>query len=160
MGGDCQVLLIDFEYSEYSFLAFDIGNHWNEWSGFDCDWEVFPGPDQQARFISQYLNAACTPGSGYMTGRADCAANGRADAVAKLVAEANVFSMVSHLYWGTWAVVQSVYSDKACSGESCGENEFDYLAYSKRRLSRLAEVQQAVLAEHLPVAAGGPDHDL
>ena len=30
--------IIDFEYGGYNYRGFDLGNHFNEWAGFDCDY--------------------------------------------------------------------------------------------------------------------------
>ena len=40
-----------------------------------------------------------------------------------LMAEANVFALTSHVYWGVWALIQARYSPI----------EFDYLKYSSMR---------------------------
>lgn len=42
----------------------------------------------------------------------------------RLVAEANVYALASHLYWGVWALVQARYSTV----------DFDYMAFSRLRL--------------------------
>lgn len=34
------------------------GNHFNEWAGFDCKWERYPSPEQQASFLRAYLRCA------------------------------------------------------------------------------------------------------
>ena len=33
-----EIQLTTFEYTEYNFRGFDIGNHFNEWAGFECNW--------------------------------------------------------------------------------------------------------------------------
>jgi ethanolamine kinase len=40
-----------------------------------------------------------------------------------LSAEANVFALASHVYWGVWAIVQARYSPI----------DFDYMSYSSMR---------------------------
>ena len=77
---DLPVQLIDFEYGCYSFRGFDwgtlpsmephisslcspstahctAGNHFNEWAGFDCEWEHFPTQREQEVFLRAYLEA-------------------------------------------------------------------------------------------------------
>lgn len=48
---------IDFEYGAYNPRGFDIGNHFNEWAGFDCDYALYPDELQQRRFLRNYLTA-------------------------------------------------------------------------------------------------------
>ncbi|KAF5832967.1 kinase-like domain-containing protein [Dunaliella salina] len=45
---------IDFEYSAPSYRGFDLGNHFNEYAGFDCDYSRYPGPEAQALFFWHY----------------------------------------------------------------------------------------------------------
>ncbi|GFR49956.1 hypothetical protein Agub_g12064 [Astrephomene gubernaculifera] len=52
-GGELQ--FIDFEYSCYGIRGFDLGNHFNEYAGFDCDYGRFPTPQQQKLFFRHYL---------------------------------------------------------------------------------------------------------
>ena len=33
--------VIDFEYGGYNYRGFDLGNHFNEWAGFDCEYERY-----------------------------------------------------------------------------------------------------------------------
>ncbi|MBA0821105.1 hypothetical protein Goarm_017981, partial [Gossypium armourianum] len=33
-----KLYLIDFEYGSYNYRGFDIGNHFNEYAGYDCDY--------------------------------------------------------------------------------------------------------------------------
>jgi hypothetical protein len=42
----CNLLLtdklyfIDFEYGSYSYRGYDIANHFNEYAGFDCEYDL------------------------------------------------------------------------------------------------------------------------
>ncbi|GJU14345.1 probable ethanolamine kinase [Tanacetum coccineum] len=36
-----KVYFIDFEYGSYSYRGFDIGNHFNEYAGYDCDYKLY-----------------------------------------------------------------------------------------------------------------------
>lgn len=55
----------------------------------------------------------------------------------RLVAEANVWALASHLYWGIWALVQACYSPI----------DFDYIQFSKTRLAEMQRRKDAWLAE-------------
>ena len=35
-----KLYLIDFEYGSYNYRGYDIGNHFNEFAGFDCDYSL------------------------------------------------------------------------------------------------------------------------
>lgn len=35
-----ELILIDFEYGMYNNRGFDLGNHFNEYAGFDCDYSL------------------------------------------------------------------------------------------------------------------------
>ena len=35
-----KLYFIDFEYGSYSYRGYDIANHFNEYAGFDCDYDM------------------------------------------------------------------------------------------------------------------------
>jgi thiamine kinase-like enzyme len=35
-----KLYFIDFEYGSYSYRGYDIANHFNEYAGFDCDYNL------------------------------------------------------------------------------------------------------------------------
>ncbi|KAF8066213.1 choline kinase 3 [Scenedesmus sp. PABB004] len=56
--------LIDYEYSGFNPVAFDIANHWCEWAAdyhtdqpHVLDFARLPSPEQQTAFVEQYLAA-------------------------------------------------------------------------------------------------------
>eukprot|EP00892_Ulva_mutabilis_P001377 jgi/Ulvmu1/1123/UM106_0040.1 len=118
---DLPVQLIDFEYGCYSFRGFDWGNHFNEWAGFDCEWEHFPTPQQQANFLRAYLE----------TGSVRSVSP---EQVQMAVAEANAFALASHIYWGVWAILQAKFS----------VIDFDYITYSRMRWEEYHKNKAAV----------------
>ncbi|XP_019052425.1 PREDICTED: probable ethanolamine kinase isoform X2 [Nelumbo nucifera] len=50
-----KLYFIDFEYGSYSYRGYDIGNHFNEYAGFDCDYNLYPDKDEQYHFFRHYL---------------------------------------------------------------------------------------------------------
>lgn len=100
----------------------------------------YPNREQQALFWHSYMAqaAAIDSSSGSSAGQqqhqqpqAGLAALPPAPPVQlsdevldRLVAEANVYALASHLYWGVWALVQARYSTV----------DFDYMAFSRLRL--------------------------
>lgn len=116
---------IDFEYSFYCERGFDFGNHFNEYAGFNCDYTRYPSADKQKEFFSAYLRAY------------DPTLNIPAKQLDDMVAEANVFSLVSHMYWGVWAILQAYYSPV----------QFEFLPYSKLRWDRYFATKNVYLEQ-------------
>jgi len=53
---------IDFEYSGFAYRGYDLGNHFAEYAGFECNYSNYPDRDQGALFVRAYLNeGASTP---------------------------------------------------------------------------------------------------
>ncbi|XVE98306.1 hypothetical protein REPUB_Repub03eG0094300 [Reevesia pubescens] len=97
---------IDFEYGSYNYRGFDIGNHFNEYAGYDCDYSLYPSKDEQYHFFRNYLQ----PEKPYEVSEKDLEA---------LYVETNTFMLASHLYWALWALIQARMSPI----------DFDYLGY-------------------------------
>ncbi|CCF42794.1 choline/ethanolamine kinase [Colletotrichum higginsianum] len=115
---EATVTFIDYEYATPSPAAFDIANHFAEWGGFDCDYNVLPTKSQRREFIEEYVRSyfRCSQGN---TG-VDIEAETR-----KLNDEVDLFRGVPGFYWGIWALIQAVIS----------EIDFDYASYAETRLS-------------------------
>lgn len=127
-----ELVLIDYEYGDYNYRGFDFGNHFNEYAGFECDYSRYPGREQQALFFSHYFAQEAGAPAALSAGELD-----------ELCAEADAFSLASHLFWGVWAVVQACHSDIA----------FDYLAYAHLRLNEYHRRKQEFMTEATRVFA-------
>lgn len=46
---------IDFEYGAYFYRGHDLGNHWDEYAGFDGNYSRYPDSQQQKMFAANYL---------------------------------------------------------------------------------------------------------
>ncbi|XP_052199245.1 probable ethanolamine kinase [Diospyros lotus] len=101
-----KLYLIDFEYGSYNYRGFDIGNHFNEYAGYDCDYSLYPSKDEQHHFFRHYLE----PEKPYAVSDKDIEA---------LYVETNSYRLASHLYWALWALIQAKMSPI----------DFDYLSY-------------------------------
>ncbi|ESQ50181.1 hypothetical protein EUTSA_v10002015mg [Eutrema salsugineum] len=101
-----KLYLIDFEYGSYNYRGFDIGNHFNEYAGYDCDYSFYPSKEQQYHFIKHYLQ----PDNPDEVGIAE---------VESVFIETDAYKLASHLYWAVWAIIQARMSPI----------EFDYLGY-------------------------------
>ncbi|KAJ3013204.1 hypothetical protein HKX48_005896 [Thoreauomyces humboldtii] len=114
---------IDYEYGSFSYRAFDIGNHFCEYAGFDCDWALYPSKEVQIPWLRAYLEA----GSSEAVSEAE---------VEALFREVSKFSLAAHVFWSIWALVQAEISDL----------DFDYLDYAITRLSYMRVVRDQYLA--------------
>jgi ethanolamine kinase len=65
------------------------------------------------------------------------AAGGLEATLARLSAEANVYALASHIYWGVWSLVQARYSPI----------DFDYIGYSGLRWAEYRARRDAFLAQ-------------
>uniref|UniRef100_A0A3B6KIL2 ethanolamine kinase n=1 Tax=Triticum aestivum TaxID=4565 RepID=A0A3B6KIL2_WHEAT len=96
-----KLYFIDFEYGSYSYRGFDIANHFNEYAGFECDYNLYPDKDVQYHFFRNYLS------------------DRPSEDLDALYTETNTFRLASHLYWALWALIQARVSPI----------DFDYLGY-------------------------------
>ncbi|KAG5746105.1 hypothetical protein H9Q70_011199 [Fusarium xylarioides] len=49
------VRFIDYEHATYCPRAFELANHFAEWTGFDCDYDLLPKTSTRRAFIAEYL---------------------------------------------------------------------------------------------------------
>lgn len=49
---------IDYEYGMMAPRGFDIGNHFNEYAGFECDYNNYPDKSYQMKWFEWYLTAS------------------------------------------------------------------------------------------------------
>jgi len=103
-----EVSFIDYEYAAYNYAAYDIANHFCEFAGFDCDYDLFPDKDFQCRWIAAYLGDASL------------------EALEKWQEEVESYVPISHMYWTIWGLLQAANSDI----------DFDYLSYAVKRFKQ------------------------
>lgn len=111
-----KINFIDFEYGSFNYRGFDIANHFNECCGFECDWSRYPAREHQYAFLRSYLVSD--------SGNSRKPDEISDEELAKFYHEVNSFTLCSHLFWGTWAVIQAKFS----------KIDFDYLSYARDRL--------------------------
>ncbi|KAK9830788.1 hypothetical protein WJX74_007122 [Apatococcus lobatus] len=103
---------IDFEYAAWCYQWYDLGNHFDEYAGFEGEYDRFPDQEQAKHFVRSYLQQGQhTPSE---------------EEVEAGVAASLVFSLVAHLYWGIWFIFQSMYPPS---------EGFDYLGNAQMRLN-------------------------
>ncbi|KAB0802137.1 hypothetical protein PPYR_04323 [Photinus pyralis] len=119
------VEFIDFEYSGVNYQAFDVGNHFNEFVGFEnIDYSNYPDKELQWNWLRAYLSELHN--SEEISDRD----------IHKLYVQANKFALASHMFWGVWALLQAEYSTI----------DFDFMGYAAIRLNEYAAKKEAFLA--------------
>ncbi|KAG2209168.1 hypothetical protein INT47_005460 [Mucor saturninus] len=104
---------IDYEYGCYAFRGFDIGNHFNEFAGFECEYWRYPTKEFQMKWYQWYLESN---NNGVPPTEAE---------KEKLFREVDAYSLASHYYWGLWAMIQALISDI----------DFNYMEYAVLRFN-------------------------
>ncbi|XP_012410699.1 ethanolamine kinase 2 isoform X4 [Trichechus manatus latirostris] len=122
------VRFIDYEYADYNYQAYDIGNHFNEFAGVnEVDYCRYPSRETQLLWLHDYLQAqkgtAVTPRE-----------------VQKLYVQVNKFALASHFFWALWALIQNQYSTI----------DFDFLRYAVIRFNQYFKVKPQVSALEMP----------
>ncbi|XP_051169098.1 ethanolamine kinase [Leptopilina boulardi] len=108
------VTFIDFEYTAYNYQAFDIANHFAEFAGTDHpDYSLYPDKNLQKAWLKIYLEAYNE--TNIIT----------EEEVEELYGEVKKFVLLSHFFWGCWALIQSEHS----------HIDFDFLEYAAMRFN-------------------------
>ncbi|KAI4371486.1 hypothetical protein MLD38_019714 [Melastoma candidum] len=111
--------IIDYEYSSYNPIAFDIANHFCEMAAdyhsdtpHVLDFGKYPDLEERRRFVHGYLSH-----SGKTPSDAE---------VEKLLEDVEKYTLASHLFWGLWGIIS----------EHINEIDFDYMEYARQRFQR------------------------
>jgi ethanolamine kinase len=142
------VTLIDYEYSAFTYRAFDLANFFCEFAGFDRSIEeTYPGQDIRRAVIRAYFDACAAEYEAVRSGlaggensrerliwlywqglRRDQSVEARAAAeciVEEFEVCVNQLTLCAHLLWYLWGIVQSTVSTV----------DFDYIEYVRVRLA-------------------------
>lgn len=132
------ITLIDFEYAGYNPRGWDLGNHFNEYAGFDFNIaRDFPNQQVRLAFLTNYVRAAAAAATS--TSNSDPLLSevmhdgacmeafvvGLEDIVCK-------YCLASHLFWGVWATIQSVISNIEFDFAGYAQLRFDGYSFHKR----------------------------
>jgi len=118
-----KISFIDYEYACYNYRGFDLGNHFCEFAGFDCDYSKYPDRAFQLSWLSAYLKSANDGG------------DVTEEELEKLYLEVNMFAAAAHFFWIVWALVQAEISDI----------DFDYMSYAALRFQEYERLKQLFL---------------
>lgn len=97
--GEPRLVIIDFEYCSYNYRSFDLANHFLEWvydythksaPYYKATMENYPSEAQRLHFIHAYLKEQDSDEDPQV-----------------LMHEVRVFTLVSHLFWTLWSIVNA-----------------------------------------------------
>lgn len=120
-----KVTFIDYEYADYNYQAFDIGNHFAEFAGVDTvDYNRYPNREFQLKWLRVYLE-------NYLL-KTDITV----DEIECLYVQVNQFALAAHFFWTIWSLVQAEYSTI----------DFDYAEYAFLRYQEYLAKKDEFLA--------------
>jgi choline kinase len=130
--------VVDFEYAAPNPAAYDIANHFHEWTAnyhgstpHLLEAERYPTPDERQNFYAAYLTHRGAPlPSGRTALYATLSHAKRADERAALDRQVRLWGVVSHATWALWGLVQA--RDDVEGGVE--KPDFDYIGYARCRL--------------------------
>lgn len=93
-GNDVVVDFIDYEYATPAPAAFDIANHFAEWGGYDCDYNMLPTRAVRRDFLQEYVASY----EQYAKNQID-ANGGRDIVVEKLFHDVDRYRGIPGFYW-------------------------------------------------------------
>ncbi|XP_052009137.1 ethanolamine kinase 1 isoform X1 [Xyrauchen texanus] len=97
------VKFIDYEYADFNYQAYDIGNHFNEFAGVkNVDYSLYPSLELQFDWLTAYLESFkwCNGGDSSVTKKE----------VQELYVRVCKFSLAGHFFWCLWALLQAKHS--------------------------------------------------
>jgi len=128
-----KVSFIDYEYASYNYQAFDIANHFCEYAGVDePDYSLYPDQVFQMKWLRLYIIEQ----KKYLNDLSYTNEESLKKETLQLYKKVYLFSMVPHLLWCLWALVQSNYSSI----------NFDYIKYANTRLEEYFKRKNIVSA--------------
>lgn len=128
------VTFIDFEYGDFNYQAFDIGNHFCEFAGVDnYDPSLYPEKSFQLVWLKHYL------GRRHELLGIDSDMRTLEDEAELLYQQVRKFTLAAHLFWGIWALIQAEHSTI----------KFDFMSYAIERLNEYFARKTHKLNGHL-----------
>ncbi|XP_074280322.1 putative choline kinase 1 [Silene latifolia] len=113
------IILIDYEYSSYNPVAYDLANHFCEMAAnyhsdmpHILDYSKYPDEEERRRFVHTYLSSSGEEPSD--------------SEVEDLVQLVEKYSLANHLFWGLWGLISA----------NVNKIEFDYKEYARQRFEQ------------------------
>jgi choline/ethanolamine kinase len=124
--------IIDYEYSSFNPVAYDIANHFCEMAAdyhseepHLLDYTKYPDFDERKRFVQTYLISSDGE-------------EPNAEKVKDLLNNIEKYALASHLFWGLWGIIS----------EHVNDIDFDYMDYARQRFAQYWLKKPAILACH------------
>jgi ethanolamine kinase len=134
------VRFIDYEHATYCPRAFELANHFAEWTGFECDYSKLPSTSTRRDFVHEYLKTHADLHRQHQHQRdchvTDChfARKTASDLpapndaqVEKLMRQVDDYRGFPGFYWGLCALIQAE--------TATGTIDFDYAGYAQKRFA-------------------------
>ncbi|RMJ09206.1 hypothetical protein CDV36_011176 [Fusarium kuroshium] len=118
------VRFIDYEHATYCPRAFELANHFAEWTGFECDYTLLPTRSTRRAFIREYLSEIDRLQQDGDNAHIPSVSEAQ---VNHLMAQVDSFRGFPGFYWGLCALIQAE--------TSTGSIDFDYAGYAEKRLA-------------------------
>ncbi|KIL70994.1 hypothetical protein M378DRAFT_504280 [Amanita muscaria Koide BX008] len=122
-----QIVVVDFEYAGPNPAAYDIANHFHEWTAnyhssapHILNFSNYPNAEERRNFYAAYLGQSRTNAPGVQT------------LYDKLDKQVTYWSPASHAMWALWGIVQA---REDVEGNVQQQQEFDYIAYAQCRMA-------------------------
>jgi len=129
-----KVIVVDFEYASPNPAAFDIANHFHEWTAnyhsptpHILDPTHYPTAQERRNFYVAYIEQCVVSSSAPPEVLEEDILEGELE---KLDRQVKAWSPASHAMWAVWGIVQA---KEDIEGKE-GEPEFDYIGYARCRM--------------------------
>ncbi|XP_066910917.1 ethanolamine kinase 1-like [Clytia hemisphaerica] len=131
--------IIDYEYSGVNYAAYDIANFFDEFPGnTNIDFSLFPSEETQRKWIKYYwMERLKINGKEWMED--DCASKTMND----LFLHVQIFTLVSHILWGVWALVQARHLSNPT--EMNGYAEIRLVEYFKQKTTVMDGIREKTI---------------
>lgn len=135
--GHRQIIVVDFEYAGPNPAAYDIANHFQEWTAnyhrrtsHLLSPSLYPTLEERCNFYTSYLRHASMMVEDPITDE-----NELANLVKDLEWDVRVWSPASHAGWAIWGIIQA----REDMESNIADAEFDYIQYAKGRMASFRE---------------------
>jgi len=143
-----QIIVVDFEYASTNPAAFDIANHFHEWTA-DYHSDIphilhpdrYPNLEQRYNFYRGYLAHHRAPYVSSDVQVGTTLPEHFESQLQRLDSQVRAWSPSSHAMWALWGLVQA---REILEGQD-SEPEFDYIAYAQCRMDSFRREFQALL---------------
>ena len=137
-----KIIVVDFEYAGPNPAAYDIANHFQEWTAnyhsrtpHLLNPSRYPTLEERCNFYTSYLRHACMLAKEPIIDGEELT-----NLVRDLEWDVRIWSAASHANWAIWGIVQA---REELEG-NIADAEFDYIQYAKGRMASFRQHIQAL----------------